>query len=255
MKVFSSFYKFFFSPAYYLIHNNVFFGLFHKLFIGIFYYKNLKFTLDSKRIPLSVYSSFLFKTYEYNDRKLIEKYISSKSKCIIIGGGLGFIPALCYKKSNNKIIVFEIDHSICDNLKYNLSNNSCVFELFNKNLVFNDLSINKRSKFSHYYFHQNFLNNSMYRKANKVIKVENISFTKIKNFKKYNTLIIDAEGIEKYFIRNIKKLTNINYLFFELHNDIINSADYSNILNTLKKNNFFLFDKCFNSFFYKRVLI
>lgn len=255
MKVFSSFYKFFFFPGYYLFHSNFFFGLFHKLFINIFYYKNLKFTLVSKRIPTSAYSSFLFKTYEYNDRRLIEKYISSKNKCVIIGGGLGFIPVLCYKKSNNKIVVFEIDYSICDNLKYNLKNNFCVFELFNKNLVMNDHNINKNSKFSYYYFHENFLNNSMYRKANKEVKVENISFTKVKNFMKYNTLVIDAEGVEKYFIKNIKKLSNIEFLFFELHNDIINSVDYSSILNKLKANNFFLVDKCFNSFFYKRIQI
>lgn len=253
MKVFTSFYKIFFSPAYYLFHSNIFFGLFHKLFINIFHYKNLKFTLVPKRTPISAYSSFLFKTYEYNDRKLIEKYISSKNKCIIIGGGLGFIPTLCYKESNNKIIVFEIDSSICDNLKYNLKNNSCVFELYNKNLVINDYCANKKSKFSYYYFHENFLNNSMYRKANKQIKVENISFSKVKNFRKYNTLVIDAEGVEKYFIEKLKNLSRINFLFFELHNDIINSSDYSNILNILKKNNFFLVDKCFNSFFYKRI--
>ena len=33
--------------------------------------KNLSFSLEVEDIPISFYSSFLFNTYEYNDRKII----------------------------------------------------------------------------------------------------------------------------------------------------------------------------------------
>ena len=103
MKVFNNITKIIIFPAYYLIHKNILFGFVHKFFIKEFYYKTFRFSLNVKKISLSSHSSFFFKTYEYNDRKLVENYINTKNKCIIIGGGLGFIPTLAFHKSKNKI--------------------------------------------------------------------------------------------------------------------------------------------------------
>ena len=114
--VFNTFTKIILTPIYYILHHNYLFGFIHKFFIKKFYYKNLTFELMVKDIPLQNYAGFLFKTYEYNDRKLIEKHISNKNKSIILGGGLGFIPTLTYKKSKNEIMVFEINKQILPNL-------------------------------------------------------------------------------------------------------------------------------------------
>ena len=76
----------------------------------------------------------MFKTYEYNDRILIEKNINFKNKCVVVGAGLGFIPILAYKKSKNKVLLFEIDKRISDNLVLNLDQNNIEYELFLKNL-------------------------------------------------------------------------------------------------------------------------
>ena len=73
MKVFNNFTKLVIFPAYYLIHKNFIFGFIQKYIIKVFNYKNFKFYLKVENIPISFYSSFLFKTYEYNDRKLVEK--------------------------------------------------------------------------------------------------------------------------------------------------------------------------------------
>ena len=91
--------KIFLFPIYYLIHSNKFFGYIQKYYLKKFYYQNIIINLNIDNIPLANYSSFLFKTYEYNDRRLVEKYIDSSNNCIIIGGGLGFIAVLAYKKS------------------------------------------------------------------------------------------------------------------------------------------------------------
>ena len=250
MKVFSSHSRILLSVIYYIIHKNFFFGIIYKFFFKNFYYKNLVFNLRSLRIPISNYSSFFFNTYEYNDRILIEKHVNKNNKCIVIGGGLGFIAALCFLKSKKKIIVFEIDKSICDNLSQNLCRNSCKFFLYRKNLLINNNFFKK--KYTYFFYHNNFLSNSVYRKSNKKFKVENIFSNNIPNFKKFNTLVIDAEGIEDYYINNIKFLNNINFLFFELHYDLLNSKKIERINKILKINNFSLVDKCFNSFFYKR---
>jgi hypothetical protein len=71
-----------------------------------------------------------------------------------------------------------------------------------------------------------------------------------KNF--FNTLIIDAEGDEEYYIKSLKNLKHIKHLFFELHYNIFKSTEIEKMMNLLKKNNFFLIDKCFNSFYFKR---
>jgi hypothetical protein len=131
-----------------------------------------------------------------------------------------------------------------------LYRNSCKFFLYRKNLLINNNFFKK--KYTYFFYHNNFLSNSVYRKSNKKFKVENIFSSNIPNFKKFNTLVIDAEGIEDYYINNIKFLNNINFLFFELHYDLLNSKKIERINKILKKNNFSLVDKCFNSFFYKR---
>lgn len=252
MKVFSFNNKVILLIIYYIIHKNFFFGFFYRLFFKKFYYKNLVFNLRSLRLPISIYSSFFFKTYEYNDRILVEKYINKNNNCIVIGGGLGFIATLCFLKSKKKILVFEIDKSICENLAKNLMINSCKFVLYNKNLL-----VNKKysKKYKYFFFHSDFLSNSVYRKSNKKFEVENISSNNIINFKKFNTLVIDAEGMEEYYINNIRFLNNINFLFFELHYDLLEEKKIIKINNILKKNNFFLVDKCFNSFFYKKIIL
>ena len=247
MKVFNNFTKIILFPAYYFIHKNFFFGLFHRTLIKKFYYKKFKFNLNITGVPISSHSSFLFKTYEYNDRKLVEKHINSKNRCIVIGGGLCFIPTLAFHKSKNKLLVFEINKKIIDNLKNNLTINNCNFDLFNKNLV-----LFKTKKKSNYYLGKSFLSTSQYDKNGKINKISNIETNKIKNFEKFNTLIIDGEGVEEYFLSNINKLKKIKYIIFELHNNLLDIKRIDFLFSELKKNKFYLIEKCFNSYYFKK---
>ena len=61
MKVFSRYTKIILLPLYYLLHKNIFFGFIQKYFIKKFYYKNLKFEINIKSLPISNYSSFFLK--------------------------------------------------------------------------------------------------------------------------------------------------------------------------------------------------
>ena len=247
MKVFTNTIKIIIFPVYYLIHKNLLFGLIHKKFIKNFYYKDFVFNLNLKNIPLASRSSFIFKTYEYNDRKLVEKHINNKNKCIIIGGGIGFIPTLAYHKSKNKILVFEINKKIINNLRKNLIQNNCNFTLFNNNLV-----LQNEPRTSNYFISEDFLSTSQYDKKGEIKKVENINIKKIFKFKEFNTLIIDGEGIEEYFLNNLNKINYIHYIIFELHNNLFNSKQVNSLFFKLKKNKFVLVDKCFNSYFFKK---
>jgi len=247
MKVFTNTIKIIIFPVYYLIHKNLLFGLIHKKFIKNFYYKDFVFNLNLKNIPLASRSSFIFKTYEYNDRKLVEKYINNKNKCIIIGGGIGFIPTLAFHKSKNRILVFEINKIIINNLRKNLIQNNCNFTLFN-----NNLALQNEPRTSNYFISENFLSTSQYSKKGEIEKVENINIKKIFNFKKFNTLIIDGEGVEEYFLNNLNKINHIHYIIFELHNNLFNLKKVNSLFFKLRKNKFILVDKCFNSYFFKK---
>ena len=247
MRVHNKLTKLLIFPAYYLLHKNFIFGLFQKYIIKNFYYKKFKFFLKVKNIPTSVYSSFLFNTYEYNDRKIVERYICKDNKCIIVGGGLGFIPTIVYHKSKNKILVFEINKSIIQNLKKNLKINNCDFTLYDKNLT-----ISGSKKISSYFKCDDFLLTSQYLKSEKKFNVKNISKNKIKNFEKFNTLIIDGEGVEEYFIKNLEYLKNIKHIIFELHYNVFNKQEISQIFKNLEKSNFVQIDKCFNSFIFSK---
>ena len=204
------------------------------------------FELKIKNIPIQNYSSFLFKTYEYNDKKLIEKHITAKNRSVILGGGIGFIPVLVYKNSKNKKLVFEINKEIIKNLKNNLIYNKTNFEIFTNNLVY------KKTKNKYFFFSNDFLSTSSKIKTKKKVLVQNLEKNKIKNFNKFNTLILDIEGDEDYYILNIHKFSQIKYLFFELHFNIINKEKRKTIMNILNNNGFKLKDKCFNSYYFKK---
>ena len=244
--VFNTLTKIILTPIYYIVHHNYLFGLIHKYFIKNFYYKNLMFELKIKNIPIQNYSSFLFKTYEYNDKKLIEKHITTKNRSVILGGGIGFIPTLVYKNSKNKMLVFEINKEIIKNLKNNLIYNKTNFEIFTNNLVY------KKTKNKYFFFSNDFLSTSSKIKTKKKVLVQNLEKNKIKNFNKFNTLILDIEGDEDYYILNIRKFSQIKYLFFELHFNIINKEKRQTIMNILNNNGFKLKDKCFNSYYFKK---
>lgn len=244
--VFDTFTKFILLPIYFIIHHNYLFGLLHKFLIKKFYYKKLNFELNIKNIPIQNYSSFLFKTYEYNDRKLIERNITEKNKSIILGGGIGFIPALTFNKSKNRILVFEVNKKIIPNLKKNLINNKVEYKIYNNNLVY------KKTKDKFFYFTNDFLSTSSRIKTKEKIIIKNLEEKKIKRFNLFNTLILDIEGDEEYYILNIKKFKNIKYLFFELHHNIISKEKVIKIMKTLQLNKFILQDKCFNSYYFRR---
>lgn len=246
MKVHSFAHKLILYPVYYIFHHNFLFGYIHKIFFNVFKFKKFKFYLKLTNLPISHRASFLFKTYEYNDRIVVEKNLSNKNKCIVIGGGIGFIPTLAFHKTKNSILVFEINKKIIKNLKNNLQINHCNYKLLNKNLVFD------KKKISNFYYNKNFLETSSYLTTKRKFSVNNIYYKKIKNFSSFNTLIIDGEGAEEYYINNLTKLKNIKHILFELHNNIHNHKKIKEIFHILKKNKFKFNDKCFNSYYFKK---
>tara|TARA_B100000787_G_C16183991_1_gene293498 strand:+ start:402 stop:1154 length:753 start_codon:yes stop_codon:yes gene_type:complete len=234
-------------PIYYTIHHNIFFGLIHKIFIKKFYYKEFVFNLINYDIPLANYSSFLFKTYEYNDKKLVEQNIDTKNKCIIIGGGLGFIATIAYHRSKNKVLVFEINKQIIINLIENLKLNNCKFSVIEENLT-----LDKKVEYENFYLNKDFLASSKYLKTPNLQKTKNITKNEIIDFNDYNTIIIDGEGIEEHFINNLDKIPNIKHIFFEFHHNIFNEDVKKDLFLVLTSHKFEFVSKCFNSYYFQK---
>jgi len=163
-----------------------------------------------------------------------------------LGGGIGFIPTLTFKNSKNQILVFEVNKEIIQNLNKNLIDNKVKFKIYNKNLVY------KKAKNKYFYITNDFLSTSSKTKSKKKIIIKNLETKIIRNFNKFNTLILDIEGDEEYYIQNIERFKKIKYLFFELHHNIIKKDKIINLMRILKLNKFILQDKCFNSYYFRR---
>ena len=91
MIAFNFFYKILMFPLYYFFHYNLIFGLIFKNLIKNFKYRQYIFELKNCTFPLPFYSSFIFNTYELNDRVLVEKNLTKIHRCIIIRGGIGIM--------------------------------------------------------------------------------------------------------------------------------------------------------------------
>ena len=161
---------------------------------------------------------------------------------------LRFYSNISISQIKKKVLVFEINKTIIKNLRINLINNNCKFNLYNNNLV---LKNNKKT--SKYFVGDSFLITSQYNKNGKPEYIDNIHINKIKDFKGFNTLIMDGEGIEEYFITNIDQIPNIQNIIFELHNNMFELKKINFLFSNLKKNNFILIDKCFNSYYFKKL--
>ena len=149
-------------------------------------------------------------------------------------------------------MVSEINKKILKNLENSLSYNNCKFKIIKENLVIGPL----KKKQSIFYLHKNFISTSKFindKNTEQICKVKNINIKKIKNIKSFNTLVIDGEGIEEYFIKNISKLKHIKYIIFELHHNILNKQKVKNLFNILNSNKFKKIDNCFNSYYFKKI--
>ncbi len=148
-----------------------------------------------------------------------------------------------------KILVFEINKNLIPTLKKNLTFNNCNYKIF-----INNLTINKKHKRKTFYLSEDYLDTTCKKITKKKIDVKNLDYNKIDKKKCFNTLIIDAEGDEEHYIKSLKNLKNIKFIIFELHYNLFNTLQIKDLMLTLKKSNFTLKDKCFNSFYFSRDL-
>ena len=147
-------------------------------------------------------------------------------------------------------MVFEIDQKLIKNLNDNLIKNNCEFQIYEKNLILGKKTKNNEE----FYINEDFLCSSKYLNKGKKKVIENISSDEIKTFEQYNSLIIDGEGIEEYFIQNLNQLKNIQYIIFELHFNIFSKNKIETMFKNLELNKFVFQDKCFNSYYFKKIL-
>ena len=98
-------------------------------------------------------------------------------------------------------------------------------------LIIKNLTFKKNNKKSYFTSGNNFLENNIFQKK-KINEIKNISYENVP-INNFNTLIIDTEGYEHEIIKNINKLKNIKYLFFELHPKILNNQKQKELFKLL----------------------
>jgi hypothetical protein len=177
----------------------------------------------------------------------MEKFITKKNKCIIVGTGIGFTTVLAYHLSKNKVLSLEIDKSLKSTIKKNFFLNKIKYELIFKNIVFN-----KKNLKSYLKLKNNFLGNSKYNKNGKRIIVDNIYYKNLK-LSEYNTMIIDVEGFEFEIITKVKELKSIKSIFFELHPKILSVIQQKKLFQSLFEAGYVKQFEFLNTFFYKKI--
>jgi hypothetical protein len=177
----------------------------------------------------------------------MEKFITKKNRCLIIGTGIGFTTVLAYHLSKNKVLSLEIDKSLKSTIKKNFFLNKIKYELIFKNIVFNKNNLKSYLKLKN-----NFLENNKYNKYGKKIIVDNIYYKNLK-LSEYNTMIIDAEGFEFEIITKVKELKSIKSIFFELHPKILSVIQQKKLFQSLFEAGYVKQFEFLNTFFYKKI--
>jgi hypothetical protein len=177
----------------------------------------------------------------------MEKFITKKNKCIIVGTGIGFTAVLAYHLSKNKVLSLEIDERLKSIIEKNFLLNKIKYEL-----IFKNISFNKKKLKSYFKLKDNFLENNKNDKYGKKIIVDNIYYKDL-TLSEYNTMIIDAEGYEFEILTKVKKLKSIKNIFFELHPKILSGYQQKKLFRSLFEGGYVKQLDFLNTFFYKKI--
>lgn len=179
----------------------------------------------------SKFNSFILEKYEFNEKKLVEKYLTEDDIVLELGGCIGVVSLLINRILNKKEnhIVLEIDKNNLEYLKLNRENNHAHFNVINGVLSNNN---NLYYQESH-----SFWGGKLVKEINSnPIQSYSLKQLELNSNLKFNTLVMDIEGGEVEVINEID-LSGFKKLLFEIHFERT-SDQYITIEKILNHNNF-----------------
>lgn len=180
---------------------------------------------------------FVNNTYEKDEINLIKCIPNLKKYSVLeLGGGLGVTSTIVNKKLNDKEshIVVEANSNILPYLKYNKVINGCQFKIFNGVI----------GNYNNFYSYDKLIAGSSHRtdniEKNKIHhKVTNFTLKKFLKIYDFNPslCIIDIEGGELDFLKELHLLKKLKYLMLEIHEGLMYPGFKNDCLKVIKSYN------------------
>ncbi len=189
-----------------------------------------KFTVDGLSIKtpdnfknLTVLGQLALSKYEAKERYCVKKYLSPNSKVLELGGCMGVVACTINRVLENPTqhVVIEANSQIIPCLKDNANLNNCKFKI--KNCIISN------EKVHDFYVSQELLSSSTITKTKNKIRVTGASVKDIEQeFDiKFDTLVMDIEGGEYYFIKENKDwISTLSTIIMEVELDNKNVPIY-----------------------------
>ena len=217
-------------------------GILFTFFNKEFIINDIKINYPKNLMPLNQRSLFYDRTYEEEEYRLCQKYIHKNDIVIELGGCIGFISCVINKKLKNQLshVVLEPNPKLIKYLEQNKEKNKCSF------LIENKIISNKKEE--KLYLNHTILGSSITKESKDYIVVEGVKIKELelKHSLTFNTLILDIEGAEYDFFKNIDfEQFKFEKIIVEFHNfaNILSNEDVSYCKEKLYRAGFYCNEK------------
>lgn len=193
---------------------------------------------DQADVPASVRRMLFRKTYEDQERDIINQVLHPKSKVLEIGTGIGLISILSRKLAHKgSVISFEANPRMEALIRKNYALNE-----LEANLVMNAVTADGEDV--SFYIDDEILSSSAIdrEKGHTKITVKSSKFSSLLEKHSPETIIMDVEGAEVSLL-DCKQLISVKNMIIEVHPHIVGEDTINTMLDKLNKQGFELTKK------------
>lgn len=212
-------------------------------------YCGFKFLTDN-----SMASRMIDNWYEMEEISLIEKIPNLENLVILeLGGCLGVVSVVSNSKLNNKEnhVVVEANPNLMNYMNYNKNINNCHFKIENAMISSTSDGV--------FYSYDKLVAGSAHRTDNQernktkhIVNVMTYDELEKKHNLKFDVLIIDIEGGELEFLKEIENNLHIKYVVVELHEHLMFRGFRNECIDILKRMGMNMMSKSGQSYLFGR---
>lgn len=197
---------------------------------GTCYINDLKIRVDDNVTP-AVLRALVEGVYESFELKVAHQILNPDDIVLELGAGIGFI-GLSLSAKCKRYVAFEANPSLIDTLRANMALNDAEFEVRHGVLLEDDGEVP-------FYVTPDFWVSSLVKPddASESISVKSFDKNKLISELQPNVLIIDIEGGEYNFFKNLQFQT-IEKIIVEIHSSILENEELTEIYKILIENGF-----------------
>lgn len=186
-----------------------------------------------ENVSLLILRAIINGNYEKQEFQLAQETISSDDIVLELGAGIGFL-ASSISSQCKKYISYEANPKLLPLIKKSREKNNSNFEIFNGVMLDQDGSVE-------FYVTHNYMAGSLIKplEESTAVQVKSFDKNKILNKEKPTALIVDIEGGELNFFRNLR-LESVRKILIEIHPKVLEDKELCELYNIFLSNGFIL---------------